>query len=246
MKDTSWLLGTPIAHRGLHNNIDIPENSMKAFRNAVEHGYGIEFDVYLSLDGKVIIHHDWSLKRMCGMRKKAPKINTDKLQDYKLINTDESIPLLTDMLDMVAGQVPLVLEIKTTTRVVSTCQAVYDIVKDYKGNICIESFDERIVKWWHHNHPEFVLGQLYSVNPNRKLQKAHKLYKLVDFLAVSTKNLPEKYFADIKKECPEKLIINWTVRTTEHLENARKYADNIIFECNIKNPEYISLDQLTQ
>ncbi len=246
MRNTAWLLSTPIAHRGLHNNIDIPENSMKAFRNAVEHGYGIEFDVYLTLDGKVIIHHDWSLKRTCGITTKAPKINSDRLEDYKLMNTDECIPLLTDMLDMVAGRVPLILEIKTTTRVKSTCEAVYNIVKDYKGNICIESFDERIVKWWHKNHPEFILGQLYSTNANRWLQKAHKLYKNVDFLAVSTKYLPEEYFAKIKKENPEKLIINWTVRTTEHLANARKYADNVIFECNIKKPEYISTDQLTQ
>lgn len=246
MKDTSWLVSVPIAHRGLHDNKTLPENSMGAFENAVSHGYGIEFDVYLTLDGKLIIHHDMTLKRSCGKNIKAYKINSDRLEDYKLMNTDYSIPLLSDLLDLVQGKVPLVLEIKATNRVKSTCSAVYEAIKDYPGNISIESFDNRIVDWWYKNHPEYVLGQLYStINFYRAIQRRLNQYRKVDFLAVGVKNLKEDYFRLVKAECPEKLIINWTVRTEEQLQDALEYADNYIFESNIKVDEYITPPSLT-
>lgn len=246
MKDTNWLTSVPIAHRGLHDNKTLPENSMGAFENAVSHGYGIEFDVYLTLDGKLIIHHDMTLERSCGKKIKAYKINSDRLEDYKLMNTDYSIPLLSDLLNLVQGKVPLILEIKATNRVKSTCSAVYEAIKDYPGNISIESFDNRIVDWWHNNHPEYVLGQLYStINFYRAIQRRLKQYRKVDFLAVGVKNLKEEYFRSVKAQCPEKLIINWTVRTNEQLQDALEYADNYIFESNIKSEEYITPPSLT-
>ncbi|MGN0771662.1 MAG: glycerophosphodiester phosphodiesterase family protein [Christensenellales bacterium] len=247
MKDTSWLTSVPIAHRGLHDNRTLPENSMGAFENAVSHGFGIEFDVYLTLDGKLIVHHDMTLKRTCGIKKMSYKINGDKLTEYKLMNTDYSIPLLSDLLTLVDGKVPLILEIKATNRVKSTCLAVYEAIKDYTGNICIESFDNRIVNWWHKNHPEIVLGQLYStIDFYRAIQRKLKQYLKVDFLAVGVKNIKDEYFRQIKKLCPEKLIINWTVRTQSQLTDALEYADNYIFESNIKCDEYITIPTLTQ
>lgn len=237
-----WLNSTPITHRGLHDNKQVPENSMLAFSNAVEKGYGIEFDVYLTKDGKVIIHHDLSLKRSCGMNVKATDIDTDHLENYKLMNTEQAIPLLTDLLKMVDGKVFLVVEIKATLRVRQTCEAVWNILKDYKGAYCVESFQNSIVRWWKKHHPEVIRGQLYD--PNRGLilyNRMIRMYKHCDFLAICIKSLPSKYFAKIKDKNPHLKFITWTVRTPKQLEVAEKCCDNYIFECDIKNTDNIPM-----
>ncbi|MDE5618722.1 MAG: glycerophosphodiester phosphodiesterase, partial [Clostridia bacterium] len=89
MKDFTWLMGHSFCHRGLHDNKEIPENSLAAFKKAKEKGFGMELDVYLTTDGKLIVHHDYTLKRSCGINVKAPKIDTSRLDDYKLMNTSE-------------------------------------------------------------------------------------------------------------------------------------------------------------
>ena len=139
-KDTKWLTATPMAHRGLHNNKDLPENSLGAFENAIKHGYGFEFDVWLTKDNQLVVHHDPKLVRTCGRAGIITEIDSSKLEEYKLMNTNYSIPTFKQTLDLVDGQVGLVIEIKPTKRVDETCSKIWDILKDYKGNYCIESF----------------------------------------------------------------------------------------------------------
>ena len=165
----SLLTTRRIAHRGLHDNKTIPENSLAAFRNAVEHGYGVELDVYLTDDGTLIVHHDPSLKRTCGVRIHPEKIDSSHLENYRLMNTDETIPRLKDVLELVGGKIGLVIEIKTTRKVDAVCAAVRDMLKDYKGEYWIESFDPRIVRWWHEHCPDVVLGQLYDIYAFQRL-----------------------------------------------------------------------------
>lgn len=247
IKDVSWLYEKPTAHRGLHNNKDLPENTMAAFKKAVENGYNIEFDVWLTDDNHLIIHHDNTLKRTCGIKMHPTKIDCSKIEQYKVMGTDEHIPFFEDFLKMVDGKINLICEIKPTKRVEETCIKVYETFQKYNGKYCIESFDPRVVNWWHENHPEIILGQLYD-NMNH-LQRWYCLLKhqekKVDFLAVCVKNLPYKPYIKIKKNNPEKIIVTWTVRTNEDLEKAKKYADAYIFECNDKNPEYIEKPSLT-
>lgn len=240
-KDTKWLTATPVAHRGLHNNKNLPENSLGAFENAIEHGYGIEFDVWLTKDGELIVHHDPKLTRTCGITCKAIEVDSSKLENYKLMRTYYSIPTFKQTLDLVNGQVGLVIEIKPTKRVEETCSKVWDILKDYAGNYCIESFDPNVVRWWAKNHPDIILGQLcdrYAFH--RIMVKCMKQYRYVDFLATSLKNLPGKYYKKICKENPDMLVIGWTVRTQENFDLAVKNVDNIIFETNDKNDTYIA------
>lgn len=240
MKD--WLNNVPITHRGLHDNKQVPENSMLAFSKAVEKGYGIEFDAYLTKDGKVIIHHDLSLKRSCGMNVKAPNIDSNHLENYKLMNTEQTIPLLSDLLKLVDGKVFLVIELKATMRVKKTCEAVWNLLKDYKGAYCVESFQNSIVRWWKKHHPEVIRGQLFD--PNRALllyNRMIRMYRNCDFLAICIKSLPSKYFAKIRENHPDLKFITWTVRTPEQLEIAKRCCDNYIFECNIKNDNNIDL-----
>lgn len=239
-KDTKWLTATPVAHRGLHNNITLPENSLGAFENAIKHGYGIEFDVWRTDSGQLIVHHDPSLSRTCGRNERTKSVDTSKLDEYKLMNTDYSIPTFEQTLDLVNGQVGLVIEIKPTKLVDVTCSQIWDVLKIYKGNYCIESFDPYVVRWWAANHPEIILGQLCDWYTWHKLTvKTMKQYRFVDFLATSLKNLPSKYYQKICKENPDMIMIGWTVRTKESFDLAVKNVDNIIFETNEKNPDYI-------
>ena len=140
MKNRDFFRGIPFAHRGLHDNKTLPENSLAAFRNAVEHGYGIEFDVYLTDDGTLIVHHDPSLKRSCVIKIHPEKINSSRLDDYKLFGTDERIPRFDEVLALVDGKVKLIIEVKLTKKYQKTCAALLDALKDYKGEYCIESF----------------------------------------------------------------------------------------------------------
>ena len=91
-----------IAHRGLFNRLDTPENSMKAFENAIEKGYAIELDVNMSLDGHLVVFHDISLKRMTGIKNDVNLLNLNELKKLKLLGTDNVIPTFEDVLMLVS------------------------------------------------------------------------------------------------------------------------------------------------
>ena len=185
MKDTSWLKQKVAAHRGLHDNKVYPENSLAAYKNAVDHGYNIEMDVWLTDSNVLIMHHDPSLKRTAGQDIKAIKIDTNNLEQYKLFGTEEHIPTFDDMLNLIDGKVNLIIEIKPTHRVQETCEAVMKRLKEYKGIYCLESFDLRVVNYIHEHYPDVILGQLYDHIPlQRYMAKICKQYKKVDFLAI--------------------------------------------------------------
>lgn len=101
------------AHRGLHEkDLSVPENSMAGFKAAVEAGYGIEFDLQLTKDKKVVVHHDRSLKRVCGADVSIGDLTYKELQQYRLQNTEERVPLFSDVLALVDGRTPLIIELK--------------------------------------------------------------------------------------------------------------------------------------
>ena len=105
------------AHRGLFNpKLGIPENSMPAFSRAIEKGYGIELDVQVTKDNRIVVFHDYSLGRMCGIDIPLETKTYAELQELCLQNTRETIPLLSDVLKLVNGQVPLLVEIKFCAR----------------------------------------------------------------------------------------------------------------------------------
>ena len=237
-----FLMTHRIAHRGLHDNKTMPENSLAAFRNAVEHGYGIELDVYLTDDGTLIVHRDPSLKRTCGIKIHPEKIDSSHLEKYRLMNTDEHIPKLSDVLSLVDGRVGLLIEIKVTKKYEQTCAAVWEMLKDYKGHYWIESFDPRTVRWWHEHHPEVILGQLYDIYAwQRAFCRRMRTHDYVDFLAASVMIVKKRFFAKVTAARPEVAFVAWTVRTPSQKRLAETVNDNFIFECDIKNPAYIEM-----
>ena len=148
------------AHRGLHD-ASKPENSMSAFRAALNVGYGIELDVHLMKDGNLAIIHDSSLKRTAGMDVTIEELTTSDLQDCHLIGTDEQIPLFSQVLDLYQGKAPLIVELKcVNNNVDALCAATCKVLDNYHGPYCVESFDPRCVRWFRSNRPDIIRGQL--------------------------------------------------------------------------------------
>ena len=153
--------GRNFAHRGLHSpDKSVPENSLAAFEAARDAGYGIELDVQLSRDGQIVVFHDDELERVCGLNERVDKLSFEELGELRLERTDERIPLFSEVLALVNGAVPLIVELKTGPQNDRLCVAVHKILSEYDGDFCIESFDPRIVRWFKENAPEILRGQL--------------------------------------------------------------------------------------
>ena len=154
--------GVYYAHRGLYDNLHgVPENSLPAFRAAAAAGYGVELDVQLSSDGRVVVFHDSTLNRICGVRGKVADFPLAELQRMKLLDTAETIPLFPDVLSVLQhGAGPLIVELKSGSRNDELCVKTRDFLLQYPGIFCIESFDPWIVRWFMKNAPDFIRGQL--------------------------------------------------------------------------------------
>lgn len=189
-KTLAALQGWSYAHRGLHGN-GVPENSMEAFRLALEGGYGIELDVHLMKDGRLAVIHDASLKRTAGAEVFIEDLTAEDLENYTLEDTQEHIPLLTDVLALFHGKAPLIVELKAErNNHAALSTAVCDLLKDYPGVYCLESFDPRVVHWLRKNRRCRCRGQLaenFMANKKSKLPLPLKFalsYQLENFLVV--------------------------------------------------------------
>ena len=154
------LRGWFYAHRGLHDD-DRPENSMSAFRAALEHGYGVELDVHLLADGNLAVIHDSLLKRTTGAEGRIEDLTTQDLVNYHLEGTSETIPTFRQVLDLFAGKVPLIVELKPERgNHAALCETACEMLASYTGPYCVESFDPRCIYWLKKNRPDVIRGQL--------------------------------------------------------------------------------------
>lgn len=153
--------GCRFAHRGLHSkDKSVPENSLTAFRLAVENGYGIELDIRFTKDKQLVVFHDDTLLRMCGTDRRVDEFTYEELQAFHLLDSTEQIPLFSEVLSLVDGQIPLLVEIKTGPENALLCSHAYDMLRQYHGPYCIESFHPMIVRWFKKNAPQILRGQL--------------------------------------------------------------------------------------
>lgn len=154
------LQGWYYAHRGLHSE-GRPENSLGAFRAALENGYGIELDVHLLADGSLAVIHDSSLKRTTGAEGRIEDLTADQLTNYRLEGTDEPIPAFEQVLQMFDGKAPMIVELKVSDRnYAALATAVCDLLDRYPGMYCLESFDPYCVRWLMKHRPDMIRGQL--------------------------------------------------------------------------------------
>ena len=158
--DLPDLQGWNYAHRGLHGD-GRPENSMAAFRAALEGGYGIEFDLHLLKDGNLAVIHDSLLKRTTGREGRIEDLTTEDLKNYYLDGTRETIPTFRELLELYDGKAPLIVELKPVDgNHAALVEAACDMLEDYPGVYCMESFDPRCVYWLKKNRPGIIRGQL--------------------------------------------------------------------------------------
>ena len=234
------LRGWGYAHRGLHGN-GIPENSMLAFRKALEGGYGIEFDVHLMKDGNLAIIHDSSLMRTAGADVLIEDLTAEDLENYRLEGTDEKIPLFSELLDLYAGKAPLIIELKAHGNHAELSKAVCDAMDGYKGVYCMESFDPRVVQWLRKNRPEIIRGQLaenflkVKQNPLNIVIKFIMTNHLMNFLSMP--DFVAYKFADrntlgtrICRKFWKLQGVSWTIRSQEDYDTAVKEGWIPIFE----------------
>lgn len=238
--DCTPLMGNYYAHRGLHNNkSEAPENSMAAFQKAVQAGFGIEMDVQLTKDLIPVVFHDESLKRVCGVPGNVRDYTFEELQQFPLCGSQERIPKFQDFLNLVHGQVPLIIEIKIHEDVDKVCTAVDQILNPYQGVYCMESFNSYAVNWYHKNRPEVIRGQLSSNFRKEGIKEsmAHILvhYLLINFIAqpdfIAYNHLFRSNLSRILcRKLYGILSVAWTIRSQEELDQNRNHFDLFIFQ----------------
>lgn len=232
----SWLVETPIAHRGLHDKTS-PENSLSAFSKAIEKGYGIELDVQLLADGTVAVFHDTTLSRMTENDGYLKFLNKEDLKALKLKGSKEHIPTLDEVLKLVDGQTPILIEIKNTSKKVGKLeQNVINLLKDYKGEYAVQSFNPYSLQYFKNHAPNVCRGQLSGFLKGEKLgwitkmvlkhMKLNKSVSCPHFIAYETQYLPNR-FVKKYKDLP---LLAWVVQSNEEYHRVIKYSDNIIFE----------------
>ncbi|WP_409227630.1 glycerophosphodiester phosphodiesterase family protein [Gudongella sp. SC589] len=187
-KNLKPFLGRYYAHRGLFDNSsDAPENSLNAISLAVEQGYGVEFDVRITRDKILVVIHDNRLQRAAGMNKLVTEMTFDELREITLFHSQEEIPTLHDVLNLVDGRVPIIVELKQDGGGDTTiCDVVSPVLDDYNGDYMVESFNPVLMIWYKKNRPSVIRGQL-STNHLKEGKKGLLLnlslqYLLFNFL----------------------------------------------------------------
>ncbi len=237
-----YMLSTSYAHRGLWNNV-IPENSLPAFSFAAQNGYGIEVDIQLSKDKQVMIFHDRNLKRMCGVDKKLSDLTCRELKSLRLLGTDLTIPTLSEVLELIDGRVPLLIELKSGEWDTELCEKVAPILDKYRGAFSVESFDPRLLAWFKKYRQRYARGQL--VTKTKRCEKLHETF--VSFclskLLLNVISRPDFVVVDIRQKnslmvyvCRKLFkipIFIWTVKTKGELASCKADGYNVIFEKTI-------------
>lgn len=229
--------GKHIAHRGLHGG-GVPENSMTAFKKAIELGLPIELDVRLTKDAKVVVLHDMRLKRMCGADVRVCDLTYDELMKYTLAETDEHIPLFKDVLKLVDGRVPLLVELKKGHPLGKLENRTYHLLKQYKGEYAVQSFHPLIMFWFRLHAPEIYRGILVTVADDCEFfenisshlgaQPFTWRFSKPDFVSCDVELLSDKVAEVVKKMKAD--LYSWTINSDVLYRKAAKYSKTLICE----------------
>ena len=234
-------LHTQFAHRGYHCAEKlIPENSVPAFQAAIRKGYGIELDLHLSKDRQLVVFHDDTLERICGVKGRIEEYTYKELLNLHLLNTTEKIPLFADVLKQVRGRVPLLIELKIPSRALDICPETLRLLDGYEGAYLIQSFNTMGLRWFRKHAPQVLRGQLSSdltakntgENFFLRFLVKHLLSNILgrpDFISYKLADLPT-ISVSICRHFFKIPVAVWTLRTEDALETGRKYYDIQIFE----------------
>ncbi|MEB3212732.1 MAG: glycerophosphodiester phosphodiesterase family protein [Leptolyngbyaceae bacterium] len=233
-----WLLNRPIAHRGLHRGKEIPENSMRAFETAIAHDHPIELDIQPLADGAIAVFHDSTLDRLTGQPGLIAEQTSDTIRSFRLFQTDQTIPLLSEALAFINGRVPVLIEIKNEGDVGALESALLAIVSTYQGAFAIQAFNPLSLEFFKQKAPHIRRGQLSGNFKGEDLAWYKKLLlsNLLlngksdpNFIAYDFQALPS-FAPTLNRRLFSTPLIAWTVRNDVDRLKAESYADNYIFD----------------
>ena len=222
LRDT-WLMRTPIAHRGLHAARDgRPENSLAAFARCCALGFPAELDVRLTRDGRVVVFHDRTLRRLAGARGRVEDHAVGDLRALRLLRTNQRIPRLEEVLELVDGRVPLLLELKSGAPPAALERAVVEALRGYRGEVAIQSFELRTVRELDRHEPPHAIGHLWRRRGIAASEEG------VAFVGCHVDRAPRR--AVQRRRAAGRVVLAWTVRSPDEAERALRFVDNYIFE----------------
>ncbi|WP_309086272.1 glycerophosphodiester phosphodiesterase [Chelativorans sp.] len=232
MTELSWLTERPIAHRGFHDmNKERWENTLAAFRAAMERGYAIECDVHLAGDGVPVVFHDHELKRLTGQEGRVWQRSSAELTALSVGGTAERVPTLAEMLAVVGGVVPLVIELKGVPgHDTGLVESVLKCLRGYKGQVALMSFDHWIIRELARRAEDFPIGLTAEGQAESDLE-AHfsMLGHRISFVSYAVAHLPNPFVSFLRERLAMP-IITWTVRNQADAEKSFRYGDQITFE----------------
>ncbi|PTD17761.1 MULTISPECIES: glycerophosphodiester phosphodiesterase family protein [Sphingomonas] len=230
----AFLKGRRFAHRGLHGRGRV-ENSRAAFAAAIAHGDGIELDVQQSADGQAIVFHDATLDRLTGRSGALADLDAAALGRIALAGSDgETLPTLAEILSLIAGRVPLLIEVKSRhRRPARLCAAVRDALAGYSGAVAVMSFNPEVARWFSIHAPAIVRGLVVTEEKDRNLPGRLRRHLALwrarpDFLAYDVRDLPSPFAAAQRRRGIP--VLSWTVRTDADEATVAAHADAPIHE----------------
>jgi glycerophosphoryl diester phosphodiesterase len=226
------LIARPFAHRGLHGS-GVAENSRAAFAAAIAAGHGIEMDVQASRDGEAMVFHDEELPRLADARGRLDAWSAAELGRFRLLGTEETIPTLAEVLSLIGGRVPLLIEIKSPhRRVAPLCRSVARALQGYAGPVAVMSFNPEVGHWFAGHAPARLRGLVVSEQKKKLrglVERPLALWRArADFLAYDIRDLPSR-FADAQRHRGMP-VLTWTVRSLADRARAAEHASQIIYE----------------
>jgi glycerophosphoryl diester phosphodiesterase len=239
----AFLSAQPYAHRGLHCS-QRPENSRAAFAAAIAAGHGIELDVQAAREGEAFVFHDTTLDRLTTAHGPFASRSANELDQIRLRGSYETIPRLSEILTLVAGRVPILIEIKTSSPLVGVlCLGVRRALEGYAGNVAIMSFNPAVGRWFRNHAPRFVRGlaiteqgpETWFARFRRELERRVALWTVKpDFLAYDIRDLPSPFASGQHRRGLK--LLTWTVRTAQQERTAFAHADEMIYEKPVAQP----------
>lgn len=226
-----WLTKRPIAHRGYHDmNQKIWENTMSAFSRAIDHNYAIECDLQLASDGVPVVFHDDDLTRLCGLPGEVALLTSSELALKRVGGTADSIPTLKKLLTLVAGRVPLLLELKSQPgEDYDFAGAVLEDLEDYDGPIALMSFSRDLLKGLIALKCPYPVGlTAEGVKPEKFFDHEDSMALGLDFISYGIEHLPNPFVEGLRRQGVPTLC--WTIRTPEMRKRAEETTDQMTFE----------------
>ena len=228
------------AHRGLHNDT-VAENSISAFRAAKEAGFGIELDVRLSKDGELVVFHDPTLERVCGASGKVIDYTAEELSHFSLMGTTDGIPTFREVLELIDGTVPLLIEIKMDVGESGVAEKLAEVIRDYRGDYIVESFNPLALRTVARLMPAVPRGILSMRYAKEEKYRGKLLYFMLenllcnflmrpDFIAYDKNDYKNGVVRLLRKTFGTPLFA-WTIRSEEEeIQAISNGFDSVIFE----------------